>query len=124
MKLHHVGYVVRDIAAYAAGLPGLTPVRTVQDPLQHAELALFEAGGCFIELIAPADSAAFTWGHLERHGEGLHHICYDAGSLAAALDAVRAHRMVKLRGPMPAPLFDRDVLFAVNRNRAIVEFVL
>jgi len=32
--------------------------------------------------------------------------------------------MLKLRGPMPAILFGRDVVFAMTRQKAIVEFLL
>ncbi len=124
MKLHHVGYVVRDIDAAAAGFPGLQFVHQVHDPLQHADLALYAAGGSHIEFIQPLSPQAFTWGALERHGDAPHHVCYE-GIAACDIDALLAkHRMLKLRGPMPAVLFGRDVLFAMTRQRSIVEFLL
>jgi catechol 2,3-dioxygenase-like lactoylglutathione lyase family enzyme len=124
IRLHHVGYVVRDIDAYAEGFPGLDFERAVDDPVQEARLALYRAGPAYIELIAPSGPGAFTWAHLERSGEGLHHICYEGADEAAIEEILRERRMMKIRGPMHAPLFDRPVLFAMTRKKAIVEFLL
>jgi catechol 2,3-dioxygenase-like lactoylglutathione lyase family enzyme len=125
VRIHHVGYVVRDAEAYRKSLPGLQLLKTVIDPVQDAELSLYEVGtGSLVELIQPLSPAAFTWEHLERSGEGLHHICYE-GIAAADLDLVlRNHRLFKIRGPIHATLFGRDVVFAATRQRAIVEFLL
>lgn len=124
MRLHHVGYVVREIEAYAAGIPGLVFARAVDDPLQHARLALYDAGGTWVELIQPEGPDAFTWAHLERCGEGMHHICYEGADEAGVEALIAEHRMLKIRGPIHAPLFDRSVLFAMTRKKAIVEFLL
>ncbi len=124
MRLHHVGYVVRDIQAYAVGIPGLVFARAVDDPLQHARLALYDAGGAYVELIQPEGPDAFTWAHLERCGEGMHHICYEGPDEAGVERLIAERRMLKIRGPIHAPLFDRPVLFAMTRKKAIVEFLL
>ncbi|HYJ31067.1 MAG TPA: VOC family protein [Allosphingosinicella sp.] len=124
MRLHHVGYVVRDIEAFAEGFPGLALERTVDDPLQRARLALYEAGGTYVELIQPEGPGAFTWAHLERAGEGMHHVCYEGVGAEEVDELLARHRMLKIRGPMHAPLFDRPVLFAMTRKKAIVEFIL
>lgn len=125
MRFHHVGYVVRDIERFAASLPGLILENTIEDPLQNARLALYGLGdGTRIELVQPHNASAFTWAHLDRVGEGLHHICYE-GIGRDAIDTVLAeHRMLKILGPIHAALFNRDVIFAVTRQRSIVEFLL
>lgn len=124
LKLNHIGYVVRDLEIYARGFPGLRFERMVDDPLQHARLALYDAGGAFVELIQPDGPEAFTWAHLERAGEGMHHLCYEGVGDKDIDDLLAAHRMLKIRGPMHAPLFGRPVLFAMTRRKAIVEFIL
>lgn len=125
MFLHHVGYVVDDIEAAVKSMPGLTRVKTVEDDIQNARLCLYRLGGdTQVEFIQPLSDAAFTWSWLEQNGAGLHHVCYD-GIDARKLDSVlREHRLLKVRGPMPAVLFDRDVVFAMTRQRTILEFVL
>ncbi len=123
--MHHVGYLVRDIEGFAASLPGLTLENSVEDPLQNAKLALYRVGdGSYVELIQPLSSTAFTWAHLNRNGEGLHHVCYEGIPLDALDRVLKEHRMIKVRGPMHAILFGRDVVFAVTRQRSIIEFLL
>ena len=124
IRVSHIGYVVRDIMDYSAGMPGLGHVRTVDDPVQNARLGLYQVGASLIELIQPLGPKAFVWGHLSRAGEGLHHICYENLSNAEVEQLILRHKMVKVRGPLHAVLFDRQVVFAVTRNRSVVEFLL
>lgn len=126
MRLHHVGYVVRDIEQFAAGMPGLALEKAVEDPLQHARLALYRVGegvGAFVELVQPHGPEAFTWAALER-GEGMHHVCYEGVSEAEVGELMLQHRMLKVRGPIHAPLFGRQVIFGITRQRALLEFLL
>jgi catechol 2,3-dioxygenase-like lactoylglutathione lyase family enzyme len=125
VRIHHIGYVVRNAEKYRMSLPGLRLLKSVVDPIQNADISLYEVGtGTLIELIQPLSSDAFTWDHLVRSGEGLHHICYE-GVKPDELDVIlRQHRLFKIRGPIHATVFDRDVVFAATRQRAIVEFLL
>ena len=124
-RIHHVGYVVSDIDSYAASFPRATLENAVFDPLQNAKLAIYAVGGgARLEFIQPSGPDSFTWGFLQRSGAGLHHVCYEGVDLAAVDQIIRDHKMLKLRGPMPAILFDRDVVFAMTRQKAIVEFLL
>ena len=124
-RIHHIGYVVDDIEGYASGFPGAILENSVFDPLQGAKLAVYTVGnGVRLEFIQPAGPDSFTWGFLQRSGSGLHHICYEGFELAEVTKAILDRRMLKLRGPMPAVLFGRDVVFAMTRQKAIVEFML
>jgi len=124
-RIHHIGYVVADIEGYASGFPGAVLENTAYDPLQDAQLAVYTVSdGARLEFIRPSGPQSFTWGFLQRSGSGLHHVCYEGLDLAEVDKAIREHRMLKLRGPMPAVLFGRDVVFAMTRHKAIVEFLL
>lgn len=125
IKINHVGYVVRNIKIYEENFPLLTRVKSIYDPLQNADLVLYESGeGVYVELIEPQNSSAFTWNHLEKFGDGLHHICYEGLDEQGVTELINSRKMLKVRGPMYAPLFDRDVIFAITRTRAIIEFLL
>jgi len=63
-------------------------------------------------LIAPEDVREVITGIEER------------GVLSEVDAVLSGYRMLKVRGPMHAPLFDRPVLFAMTRKKAIVEFLL
>ena len=125
MRLHHVGYVVKDFKLFAASMPGVCHIRSVEDPLKSATLALYSVGeGSLVELIQPSNSQAYTWGHLSRTGEGLHHICYDGVDEEKVEHLISHHKILKIRGPLKAVLFDRPVIFCVTRYRSILEFIL
>src|SRR5215467_16078627 len=92
-SIHHVGIVVRDVAhAYrfwrtTLGLPLL---REAELPDQGVRAALLAAGDSEIELIAPISPNTGVARFLERHGEGLHHVCFLTPAIdrdLAALDA-------------------------------------
>lgn len=123
MKAHHIGYVVNDIVSFADAFPGLTHVRTVEDPLQGAELGLYTNGTLYFEFIRPNSPAAFTWRFLERFGPGYHHVCFEAREVEVEA-AIRERKLAKIRGPMHAVLFDRQVLFTASRTHQIIEFIL
>ena len=78
-----------------------------------------------IELIEPQSETSATWNFLQKHGGGLHHICYEVTDLHT-LDKVTREKRIKLfAGPMPAVLFGgRKVAFGITRNREIVEFLI
>jgi len=124
-RIHHIGYVVEDIESYAASFPFAVHEQSVFDPLQGAQLALYSVGdGSRIEFIQPNGPSSFTWGFLKSAGAGMHHICYEGLTLPQVELVCREKKLFKLRGPMPAILFGRDVLFAITRQKAIVEFLL
>jgi len=100
-------------------------VSEAEDPEQKARLALYSGhSDAFIELIQPMCDESFTWNFLQKNGEGFHHLCYEA-----TLDEIMKYsvekKLVKVLGPVPAVLFgNRDVMFYVDRNRMVVEFLI
>lgn len=123
--LNHVGYVVKSIEAFKKNLPPMEAIKAVEDPVQRAKIELLGfPNGSAIELIEPLDSQSFTWNFLEKNGESMHHVCYEGYSLQELEKIFFECKMIKLRGPMPAILFGRDVIFAMTRSKSIVEFIL
>lgn len=124
-KIHHVGYVVEDIENFKNSFVHMNLVNSIVDVLQDAKIELLTIGcGSFIELIQPLSPRAFTWNFMKKNKQALHHICYEGYSLKEVEQLLTETKMVKIRGPMPAILFDRDVIFAMTRTRAIVEFII
>ena len=80
-KLDHVGIVVssleESIPIYEAIL-GINPVSIKDVPTQNVRAAFFEAGnGVAVELIEPLDSNSGVSRFLQKHGQGIHHICFE-----------------------------------------------
>ena len=106
-RLCQVGLVVRDVEAtaskYAAALglpmpkiietPGYAKAKTVvngQPSEATAKLAFFQTGQLVIELIQPDETPSVWRDHLDKFGEGVHHIAFrvdDTNATAAGLAA-------------------------------------
>ena len=123
--VNHVGYVVKSIEVFKGTLPPMDLIKVVEDPVQRAKIELLGfPNGSAIELIEPLDSKSFTWNFLEKYGDALHHVCYEGYLLEELEKIFLERRMIKLRGPMPAILFGRDVIFAMTKSKSIIEFIL
>lgn len=126
MKIHHLGYLVNSISEYESHLVYQSKIKQVYDPIQKAELALYQTeNGPFIELIEPKSEEAFTYQSLRKNGPGFHHLCYQLADSSALEIATERHLWIPIRKSLPAILFDNaSVSFFMDRNRQIVEVLL
>jgi hypothetical protein len=126
MKLHHIGYVVKDIAQYEKNLIFEKKIKELFDPVQNSNMALYlNFTDSLIELIQPLNEESFTYNFLQKNGSSYHHLCYEIGSESELKELVDSQKLIKVKGPVPAILFDgRMVWFFYSRNKQIVEFVL
>lgn len=87
-RIHHVGIVVASLGdAYGfyrdtLGLP-LLKEAVIRD--QGVRAALLACGDTEIELLEPTDATSGVGRFLAKHGEGLHHLCFDTPDVTAAL---------------------------------------
>jgi methylmalonyl-CoA/ethylmalonyl-CoA epimerase len=102
MKVDHVGIVVHDIqaalAVYEAAL-GLTLDEVVDVPDQEVKIAFLPVGDSNVELVQPTTDDSGVAKFLNRHGEGVHHVCFEVEDIEAALARLRSHGV---------PLIDRQ----------------
>ena len=126
MKLHHIGYVVKDIVQYEKNLIFEKKIKELFDPVQNSNMALYlNFTDSLIELIQPLNEESFTYNFLQKNGSSYHHLCYEIGSESELNELVDSQKLIKVKGPVPAILFDgRMVWFFYSRNKQIVEFVL
>jgi methylmalonyl-CoA/ethylmalonyl-CoA epimerase len=89
-KIDHIGIFVHDldeaITRYAR--LGLILKRVEVAEAFQTKVAFFECGGVLIELIVPLAPGPGTE-FLEKHGEGIHHICYEVDDIEAQLQSVQ-----------------------------------
>jgi methylmalonyl-CoA/ethylmalonyl-CoA epimerase len=92
-RLDHVGIAVTDLAAARAlyervlGLE-VTHEEVIEDQGVH-EL-LLRAGDAYIQLLSTRDPDSPVGRFLARRGEGVHHVGYAVGDVAAAVAELRA----------------------------------
>ncbi len=116
IAIDHIGIVVRDIDAVAKayaeifGLPlpavheetGIPfPKGFKGDPKASVKTALFPLNGVTVELVQPVGGSSPWRDHLDKHGEGMHHIAYHGlkDAYARASTAIARGGKVVVGGP-------------------------
>ncbi len=87
LELHHVGIIVRDLDSAIVryrqlGFP--EPYRSrIED--QQVELATFEAGTGYVEMVSPIVEEGGLVRYLDSRGESVHHVAYRVDDIRAEL---------------------------------------
>ncbi len=124
MQIHHVGYIVYDVNDTSIVKEDLHQVALVFDPIQEANIALYKnQKDELIEFIQPFNDKSPVWNFLKKNGNKFHHYCY-VGSKEMKERFIKENHLVKIMGPVPAPVFDnQNVEFYVDKNLNITEFI-
>lgn len=133
MRLHHLGYVGRDLATLQRRFTNeaaevMTP--PVADPIQRVVVQFFRDAvtGDVTETIAPLGTVETSplAGRIARGG-GLDHACYELeagdGTLEAVLERERAYGARVTCPPVPATAFGRRIAFVLRRSGRLIEYV-
>lgn len=125
MILHHVGFIVDNIEKFKTQLIFEQEIKKIYDPIQDAEITLLSTmSNTFIELIQPVSDKSWTWNFLNKYANSFHHLCYQT-SYERMETIVNEKDFIKIRGPVPAIIFDNhDVYFYYTKNRQIIEFLI
>lgn len=87
-RLDHVAVLVRETEAaleHFRDRLGLALVRSEEIPVPPVRLTYLDAGNTYLQLVEPLDPGSWLAGELEERGEGLHHICFGADDVPAAV---------------------------------------
>ncbi len=98
-KIDHIGIAVRDldaqIALYRDKL-GLTFEGTEEVPSQQVRVAFFQTGDARIELLMATSLESPIAKHIEKRGEGMHHVAYEVPDIRAAITEAKARGLQPL----------------------------
>lgn len=98
-KIDHIGVAVSDldgqIALYRDQL-GMVFEGTEEVPAQHVKVAFFAAGDARIELLQSTSPDGPIAKHIEKRGEGMHHIAYEVEDIRAAIAEAKARGLQPL----------------------------
>jgi methylmalonyl-CoA epimerase len=95
-RIDHVAVVVRSLEtalAFYRDTLGLMPSRVLEFRAEGVKIAFLPLGGpsgSEIELLEPINPAGSVARFIEKHGEGLHHICLEVPNIDQALAELRA----------------------------------
>ena len=90
--IHHVGIAVHrleDAYRLYRDVLGLPLVSEAAVPDQGVRAALLAAGDSEIELLEPLGTDSGLARFLTKHGEGLHHVCFETPDVASELTAAK-----------------------------------
>jgi methylmalonyl-CoA/ethylmalonyl-CoA epimerase len=91
-SIHHIAIAVRDLdtaLAFYRDALGLEMTARRSVPEEGVEIVFLPIGEGQIELLRPLDEEGGVARFLERHGEGLHHICLVVDDVEAAMERLR-----------------------------------
>lgn len=112
-KINHVAIVVEDInsaLSFWQEKLGLN-LDHIEDVLsQSSRVAFLPLGEGEVELVQPTDSESGLAKYLDKHGEGLHHICLEVTDIEGALVELKA-KDVRLINETPVDLPGRRMAF-------------
>ncbi len=91
-RIDHVAIAVHDLdaaVAYYAEVFGAGVEHRQRVESDGVEEAMVRLADSYVQLLAPTRPDSPVSRHLERRGEGLHHIAYRVADCAAALETVK-----------------------------------
>ena len=104
-QIDHVGMAVVDLEAAVERYRrtfGVEPAHRERMDDQGVEEVLFEVGSSYVQLLGALGPDTPVGRFLARRGEGVHHVGYRVGSVADALEHLRAEG-VRLVDEVPRP---------------------
>jgi methylmalonyl-CoA/ethylmalonyl-CoA epimerase len=129
LRLHHMGFVVADIAtampAFARSMAAEWDGQIFEDPLQRAKVAFMTTrpGDAQIELVQPVGESSPVQRFLQQGG-GMHHLCYEVADLEAELAALRSRGAAIASRPKPAVAFGgRRIAWVITSEKFLVELL-
>ena len=129
LRLHHVGYAVREIGPIAEtyigrfGYQAVTGV--IYDPLQTALVQFLKLAGdeAYLEFVAP-DGPESKLSAAVKRGGGLNHLCYSAGPLEEVIAGLEESGMKLISEPKPGVAFaGRRICWLLGGDPLPIELV-
>jgi methylmalonyl-CoA/ethylmalonyl-CoA epimerase len=86
--IHHIAILVEDINAsllFWHDILGIEPAQIADIPQEAAKVAFLPLGETEIELVQPSTIDSSLSRFLEKHGPGMHHLCFEVDDLRGLL---------------------------------------
>ncbi len=127
MKIHHVGYLAKNLEKSAAkflelGYEVERPCKF--DPIRNINIEFLKNGDYRVELIQPMGEDSPMYPLLKRYKNTPYHFCYETDDLDEALKELSTNGYTVIQEPEIAPCIDdKRVVFMNNISMGIIELV-
>lgn len=127
MKLHHTGYLVKDIekAKSSFQVLGFSPsTETVYDHIREADILFLQSEGNCIELISPSSPHSPLFPLLKKYKNTPYHLCFTTADLEKEVQRLKQEGFTQILPATEAPAIEgKLVVFLMNRHMGMVELV-
>lgn len=128
MKVHHIGYLVKDLnnAIKNFEFLGYRIIRpTCNDSLRGVDICFLQKEFTCIELVSPHKGNPDFKSLQKKVGNGPYHICYIADDFSSDIkDFENREGWLMIKKPQEAPAIDnRKVAFFYNSDIGIIEIL-
>jgi methylmalonyl-CoA/ethylmalonyl-CoA epimerase len=130
MRLHHVGFVVADIATampkFIRSMAATWDSQIFADPNQKVKVAFLTTrpGDAQVELVEPDGAGSPVLRFLNEKGGGLHHACYEVRDLEQELSDFRSRGSLIVKRPKPAVAFQgRRIAWVLTPEKFLIELL-
>jgi len=90
-RVNHIGIAVKDMDQAMKFWRLVFGVETPAPLIEKdVKICMIRVGEVFVELLAPIGSEGVMAKHIEKHGEGMHHICYEVENIYAAVEELES----------------------------------
>ena len=127
MKIHHIGYLVKNIEKAKAKflLLGFKEVKkSCYDQHRKINISFMENHGYTLELVAPAEEDSVVTELLKKYRNTPYHLCYIADNFEKDCQELINNKFTQIDPPTPAPAIDnKRVTFFINASIGIIELL-
>ncbi len=92
MKIEHIGIAVQDLAkskALFSAIFGQPPYKDEHVESEHVDVSFFQLADSKIELLQATSPESAIAKHIEKRGEGMHHIAFEVPDIYAAMERMK-----------------------------------
>lgn len=129
MKIHHIGYLVKNISKAKVAFEKLGFSSRTNEPLYDPGRALYalfldNSNGC-VELIEPTGEGSPVWEMAKKYRNMPYHLCFETNDINDSLInlAAAGYLLITPLEPAPAIGCNAIVAFLVNKDAGMVELV-
>lgn len=127
MKVHHIGYAVKDINVAIEKFVNLGYEQTCDvccDSYRNVKICFVQNGNECVELVAPNGEKTPVDGVLKLNGATPYHICYEVQNIDGAIENLKKQKFIVMQKPAVAPAIQNcKVAFLYNKDIGMIELV-
>lgn len=126
MKIHHIGYLVKNIDKAISKFEGLGYVsgEVTRNENRGIDVCFLEGDGYSVELVSPYTDESDVADRIKKNPNSPYHICYISENLTDDIERLKAEKYMQVSEIGKAPsIGNAEAVFMYNRDIGLIELV-